>query len=301
MSSFSVSALVSSTLHAVGGGWLAIEAGSFFRPTLADAARDHWWVLVVAGLVFVLVRCWPRLAVCARIADTDTSVEIRVCDLFSQAGSVVLGSNTTFDTTTEDGTISPSSTQGQFTLRFCDSLENLDRQLEDSLTSVSAVSLDAEGKPYGKRASYPVGTVASAICNGRRAYFLAIARLNAHRVASASWDDVLDALPRLWESIRSRGGIEPVVVPVLGSGFSRIDGTREELIREIVKSFIAASRAGYFCEQLTIAIAPQDYRRGHLDLRGLGSFLEHECRYAGRRQPTTPHGAPAQPLESETS
>ena len=70
---------------------------------------------------------------------------------------------------------------------------------------------------------------------------MAIATLNAHRIAFATRNDLLDALPVLWENIRTRGGMEPISVPVLGSGFSRLNAKREELVREIVKSFVAAT------------------------------------------------------------
>ena len=80
-----------------------------------------------------------------------------------------------------------------------------------------------------------MGTVAPIEIDGKRAYFVAIASLNEHRVASVDRDSFLDALPQMWAEIRSRGGFEPLCCPVLGSGFSRLNSTREELIREIIK------------------------------------------------------------------
>ena len=192
--------------------------------------------------------CWSLACLASpfcqvRVSDTDALVEIRVCDIFSLGGALVVGSNTTFDTSIEDGTISDASVQGQFTRRFVDSVDELDRQIAVSLENTPSENR-TEDKPYGKDREYAIGTVASLSSLGKRAYMVAIASLNPYRVASTNREDVLDALPRLWEFVRSRGGLEPLCCPILGSGFSRVKAPREELIREIVKSFVAASREG---------------------------------------------------------
>ena len=283
-------------LNALGALWIVIESTSFFSQKFAAVARCYWWSFAVAGVVAGLWRAWPRLAVRAPVFGTDASIEIRVADLFSQEGAVVVGSSTTFDTSMDDGTISAKSVQGQYTKLYADSVEDLDRQITDSLIGIASTELHFRAKPYGKRLRFPVGTVASVKCNQKRAYFVAIATFNQHKVALAKTEDILDALPLLWEFVRNRGGLDPISIPVLGSGFSRVQAKREELIREIVRSFVAASRTGRFCERLTISVAAQDYQEGHIDLPGLGRFLEHECKYAGTLYSSTtmPTGTPAE-------
>lgn len=293
---FSLRVFLSAVLQAFGVLWIAVEPTSFFLPKFAAVARCYWWLFVVTGLVAGLWRAWPRLSVRAPVVGTDALVEIRICDVFSQQGAVVVGSSTTFDTTMDDGTISSKSVQGQYTQHYADSVEDLDRQLMDSLAGIPAENLGRQVKSYGKKMKYPVGTVASVTCNRKRAYFVAIATFNQHKVASSRTQDILDSLPRLWEFVRNRGGLHPISIPVLGSGFSRVQAKREELIREIVKSFVAASQIGRFCERLTISVAPRDYRDGHIDLPALGRFLEHECKYTGTLHSSTtiPTGTPAE-------
>ena len=275
----SAGVLFSSLLQSFGVLWLVVEAGDFFLPWFGSIARDWWWAFPIMGTTVGLWRAWPRLSVKSRVSDTDASVEISVCDVLSLGGALVVGSNTTFDTSIEDGTISDASVQGQFTRRFVDSVDELDRQIAGSLGN-TAFKNRTKDKPYGKHREYAIGTVASLSSSGKRAYMVAIASLNSYRVASTNREDVLDALPCLWEFVRNRGGLEPLCCPILGSGFSRVKTPREELIREIVKSFVAATRVGKFCEHLTIAISPEDFLRGHINLDALGRFLGHECTYA---------------------
>ena len=248
--------------------------------------RGDWrWVFPGAGAIVGLWRAWPRLSVKYKIAGTDAEIEIRVCDLFEQDGALVVSGNTTFDTAMDDGTISKSSTQGQYATRFCDNLTNLDRQIEDSLKKQDFKQRDPEEKPYGKRKEYEIGTVASVSCGGKSAYFVAVASLDKNRRASSTLNNILDALPRLWEFVQTRGNLERIAMPIMGSGLSRVQVERERLIREIVKSFIAAARTGRFCEYLTIAISSQDFSEKKISLPKLGRFLEHECTYVSDSRP----------------
>ena len=299
MRNLSARVFIASLLQCLGALWLVVESTNFFFPELGSSARNWRWAFLTVAAIFGLLKAWPRLSVKSRVSDTDALVEIRVCDVLSLSGALVVGSNRTFDTSIEDGTISEASVQGQFTRQFADSVDALDRQIDDSLKN-TPFEPRTKDKPYGKQQEYAIGTVASVTCSSKRAYLVAIASLNSHRVASTNLEDVLDALPLLWEFVRNRGGLEPLCCPILGSGFSRVKTSRQELIREIVKSFVAASRTGKFCEHLTIAILPEDFRRGHINLDALGRFLEHECTYHGFRTSVSaaPQGTPLNPLEA---
>ena len=282
---FSVLTVGSHLLHAFGILWVTLEISHYFFSQYTEIVKENWWGFFIAGGVLGFCRGWPRLAVRSVISDTDSAIEIRVGDLFKQQGAVVVAAPTSFDTTMEDGTIDIKSAQGQYTHLYCDSMENLDIQIITSLEGIEFEERDAADKPYGIQRRYPVGTVASVVFSNKQAYFVAIGTLNAHRTASATRNELLDALPALWENIRTRGSMGPISVPILGSGFSRLNATREELVREIVKSFVAATHAGQFCEQLRIMISPKDFREMNIDLNALGRFLEHECKYGSAPRP----------------
>lgn len=286
---FSFKIVGSHILQALGILWLTVEAVSYFHPEFIPFVRDKWWVFLIIGTLIGLYRGWPRLAVRSTITGTDAIIEIRVGDLFDQDGAFVVAAPTTFDTSIEDNTIDPRSVQGQYTTRFCDSLETLNNQIETALNGIDFIDLNELQKPYGPRRRYSVGTVAPVMFNSKRAYFVAIATLNRHRNASATRNDLLDALPQLWENIRTCGGMDPINIPILGAGFSRVNATREELIREIIKSFVPAAKEGRFCERLTIIVTPSDYREGGLSLDLLARFLEHECMYGTLRDSAEPN------------
>ena len=295
---FSWTKFLGATLSWLGAMWLLVEIGVFFWAPIADIVRPLWWVFLGMGAAFGLVRAWPRTAVSDRVRGTDVIVTIRVGDLFARPGNVIVGANTTFDTSIEDGTITHRSVQGQLlTRKLCNSVDHLDREIDRALQGEPFEERTAADKPYGKRRSYPIGTVARIQCNGgRHAYLVAIATLNTNRVAQGSRQDLLDALPRLWEHIRTRGSLEPLVSPVLASGSARVQAPREVLVREIVRSFVAANRAGKLCEELTIVLRSADFLKGQYDLKELGRFLAYECEYSSSSSDSPTAGPAGTPL-----
>ena len=292
---FSRRVLVSSTLEAMAILWLIIEAFSFFFDAFGSRVQPFWWVFLLFSVGFGVLRAWPRSVLSKAVAGTDSFIELRVTDMFEVQASYLIASNRTFDTSLEDGTISLKSTQGQFTQRFFPNrVDELNRQIADQLEEVDGEQLEATKKPYGMRVEYPIGTTVAVSSGAQRGYFFALSSLNEERVAGASMEDVLDALPAIWEFIRRKGKnqIGPLCCPVLGSGFSRINATREDLVREIVKSFVSACRLGRFCEKLVIAITPADLV--NIDFERLWRFLDHECSYPSVLTPTSPVGKPAE-------
>jgi len=281
----SLKQLLSLSLQIFGALWLFLKIFEYFfknHTWFSDInSIIEFWHFIAFGLLIALIRSWPRFIAKSRIYDTDVIVEVQVGDIFSIKGSPIIGSNTTFDTAMEDNTISKDSVQGQFTTKFCKTLPELDAQIEASLRNTAPVRIrNSQDKPYGKTIEYEFGTIAPIEIAGKKAYFVAIARLNEHKVASIDRNSFMDSLPRIWEDIRSRGGFEQLCCPILGSGFSRLNLRREELVREIIKSFIAATLEAKFCEKLTIAIHPNDFKNEHINFERIKNFIEHECNYA---------------------
>lgn len=280
---FSWARLPAALLQSFGALWLLVEMTDYFFPD------DGWTIYIrssgclffICGLVLGIVRAWPKRSVEARIEGTDVVVEVRIGSIFNRKGAFIVGSNTTFDTSLEDGTISGDSVQGQFTEEYFKNVSELDRKLDAALESVPRVATRAtEEKPYGKTIEYELGTVAPIEAGERKAYFVAIASLSAERVASSDSNAFQDALPKMWNGIRSRGGMEELVCPVLGARYSRLALTRKELVQAIIRSFIVATQEGKLTEKLSVVVLPQDLKRGHLSFDDLHRFLEYECVYA---------------------
>lgn len=273
---FSLVKAASALLSAFGVLWLCTEVVTFFSPNTAAEIRPLWWLFLILGAVSALWINRPIFEASCTLHGRDIQIRVRVGDFFSLPGAKVIGSNTTFDTSIGD-LIDEGSIQGQFTRRNYTSVAHLDSDLSAALagTPSSAVLIP---KP-GKSAEYPIGTIAKLRAKEGTAYLVALARMNQKGVAAGSFDDLKTALPALWEFITTAGTIEPLVIPVLGSGFSRIPEKREAIVREVVDSFIAACAVRKFTGSLTIAIRPADFYEHAVNLSELEAYIRHVCKY----------------------
>ena len=288
-------------LQAFGVLWLFIEATDYFfsAPDWTAFVRSGWWLFCICGLLLAMWRAWPKRSVEARIEDTDVIVEIRIGNVLTQGGAIIVGSNTTFDTSLEDGTISKTSVQGQITEKYFSNVTELDQKLEQELKRIPSTKRSRDEKNYGKIQEYSFGTVVPIQTKQRKVYFVAIAKLNSQKAASADSQIFLDTLPKIWMKIRSQAGMDSLICPILGSGYTRLTPplTRTQLIQEIIRSFVVVSREQKLTEKFSIIIHPKDFKQNDLNLEELHRFLEHECRYARLPLPSDnsqPTGTPLQ-------
>lgn len=271
---------VTALLSSFGALWLVVEVTSFYfeETAIPDWLRHKWWLFAIGGIIIALCRCRPRTSVEHKLNGRDVTVAIGVGDLFRFPGALIIGGNTTFDTQISPRMISEKSVQGAFTRKYYADELQLDNEISLGLPSASAETL--AGQRQGKYIRYPLGTVVRLNPKGRTAYLVAIADINEHGVAQSSFERLQVALAELWLFVGSRGLKEPLIMPVLGTGFSRLPQTREEVIREIVKSFVAACSERVFTDRLTIVVSPTDMAQHRVPLVELGAFLRHTCVYA---------------------
>jgi len=276
---------LATVLSAFGALWLGVEVITYFFPTavvcgnqmLPDAIRAQWPWFGLVGLAVAVYRRRPRLSVSHSLSGRDVIIELAVGDVFSFPGALIVGSNTTFDTRVSPELISERSVQGAFTKKYYASEERLDADLAAELAGVQGD--DLQERRVGKSKKYPMGTCVRLNPKGRTCYLLASAHMNAAGGASGSLEDLKVSLPSLWEFIGRRGSKGALVMPILGTGFSRLSLPREEVIREIIQSFVAACSEMTLADKLTIVIWPDDMVRFRISLADLDSFLRHVCRY----------------------
>lgn len=270
---------LSAVLSSFGALWLSVQITTFFfqQTPIPNIIRGYWLVFAILGLSIAVFLCRPQLTVACKLKERDVTIEIAIGDLFSTPGALIIGTNTTFDTLISRNLISEKSIQGLFTRQYYGDAMQMDAEIARGLESIEYKTL--EGKRNGKSNKYPMGTVVRLSPKERTAYLVAIADLNEHGVASSSFDSLKESLAKLWVFIGNRGLKEQLAMPVLGTGFSRLPQPREEIVREIIKSFVAACSEISFCDKLTIVLSPYDVAEHQIMIQDLGSYLNHICRY----------------------
>ena len=267
--------------------WPPVAITAFFFPSLLPILQGRLFVAAffMGALAVALYLSRPKLRVSGRLNDRDVKIEVVADDIFRLPGALVVGTNTTFET--DSTVIDQKSIQGQFTKQYYSDIRKLDLDIDAALRGTEPEDTVVNTDPARKRAKYVMGQVALVTPKDRHAYLVAIADLNAHGNAVGTFDGVEKALTSLWDFVSERGPKEDVIVPVLGTGFSRVTAKRDEVVRTIIDSFMAACHGKVFCEKLTVVVWPADLAKQDLDLEEVGRYLEHVCRYT-RYSPANP-------------
>jgi hypothetical protein len=228
-----------------------------------------------ACITWGLARAWPRRHIQRVFRHPDITVTILTGDLFAEQAHLVVGFTDTFDTSVAgDWVISQSSIQGQFVMRrYGGDHRRLDRELSSALAGCSPVRVESrQDKPKGKLTRYPIGTVAVLGDNRQLVFGVAYSRMGNDLVARSSVDDIWLSLSRLWDAVFQHAHREPVAIALVGSGLARIDFLdRESMLKVILLSFVARSRASAVSRELRVVIRPADVEK--LNMLEVAAFL----------------------------
>ncbi|MEU6771093.1 macro domain-containing protein [Streptomyces sp. NPDC046759] len=230
---------------------------------------------VALCLTWGLARARPQAAVRQEFTRPHMTVVVEEGDLFDQPGHLVVGFTDTFDTRVDDGVvINDDSVQGQLLARrYAGDATLLDAELAASLDGCAPVTREsAQDKPRGKRARYPVGTVAVLGARPQLVFAVAYSRMGNDCVASSGVRELWLGLDRLWEAVHRHGQLERVTMPLTGAGLARLhDLDEDSLLRLILLSFVAHSWERMVCRELHVVVRPGELRR--IDLPETGAFL----------------------------
>lgn len=242
-------------LEIFGGCWLILEPLALWRPDDLRWGLTGYIGLFGAALVLAIIASWPRTTVARRLAVSDTKITIRIGDVLSQHGNMVVGVTDVFDTEIGD-VIAAASVQGQFQARHFPNREELE----------SIITAGLAGQPYetdgtklrGKKDRYPIGTVVVARRAEDRFFLLAYSRMSSDLQAQSDICKLTNALEACWAAIRVSGQHNAVHMPVIGSKYARTGLPRSLLIQFIVLSFLDEERKTSLTDHLNIYVAPQD-------------------------------------------
>jgi hypothetical protein len=241
---------------------------------LADRIREIRALLRAKYADEILRREFPGLGV---------TVTVRLGDLLAQKdANLVMGFGDTFDTITDDVIIARRSMVGQLVEHgYGGDRKALDRDLRAALRRVIPLSTESKSdKPRGNLRRYPVGTVAAVPFNGHLVFAVVHCRQDADYVTRSSPAELRIALEQAWSAVRRLGLLKPAATYVLGSGLSRVSGvTSEQLMIEIIDTFLAACADGRCATELRIMLTPASLGRIRVsDVARYVEALDHDGR-----------------------
>lgn len=268
---------------AVAGVLLTIAEGAdeiFEYHKLFELYKEFFFPILIVAFIGSIIKNWDRLEFKVQVADSpDVTVVLKVGDALNNKGAVIIPTNTTFDTEMKDDFISEGSLQGQYQLKyFKGRIKDLDKLINEGLEDKAFVTLKDGRKNKTKR--YTIGTVCRVSGAKKRAYFLADSDINKNGIPNdVEAKDITEALFGLWESLNSVGNMETYSIPLLGTGKARVkDASRDDIIKQILVTFLAASKDHKLMEKLIICVHQSDYEKIHWD--ELCEYIKYQCQFA---------------------
>ena len=254
--------------------WVTIKATEYFFSDFiwVQKNQDYWYVFLFIGVIFGIIRALPKTKISKSIDGTDVNIEVKIKDIFASNKSIIVGCNTTFKTSVKKNIIDLKSIQGQYLKKYFENENELNKQVKKELSKLPA---NSKIKPNANE--YEMGTTI-VVGKERRAYLVAIASLNKHNNAETNSDSFFRMLPKMWSEIRSKGNMEAFDCPILGSNFARLNIKRQELLIELIRSFIVATREGKLTESITFYILPNDFKKSRINMEEIRNLLDYECK-----------------------
>ena len=165
----------------------------------------------------------------------------------------------------------------------------MDCLIEKELENIDYTIL--EDRKNSKTKRYEIGTTVEINHEGKRFYFLADSDVNEKgKTINPSTVNITDALSRLWLHIARYGHVEPIAIPIIGTGRMGIVDSREEILKYIIFSFVANNMSEKIATELIIYIRKEDIKKYNIDINEIIEYLKFTCKYQYERLDNTNDG-----------
>lgn len=249
---------------------------SFFK---IDIPQIIIIISLIVGTIVILLINKPKKEYVFNIKDRDIKIILKIGDILKEKFAIVVPTNTTFDTKMDNDFISIKSVQGQVQDKyFKNNISTLDCLMEKELENIPFIELTDRKDTKNKK--YEIGTTVEINQNGKRFYFLADSDINIKgQTINPSTMNITDALSRLWQHIGEFGHVEPIAIPIIGTGRMGIVSSREEIFKNIIFSFVANNTTKKIATELIVYIRKEDIKKYNIDVNELIEYMKYTCKY----------------------
>lgn len=258
-----------------GAFWLFLEPASFFLPEKLKFGLSGYLSLALISLTFAIIQNFPKISVSCKLSSPDTTIEIKVDDIFQEKGHLVIGFNDVFDTELGE-IIRASSVQGQFLKReYKGNQDKLNSDIGIALQEhIDRRKLDPD-KKRGKAWRYPIGTTITLGTYEKRYFLTAYGYMRNDLTVKSNPDYISISLDKLWQEVRRKCHGTDVAIPIIGSDLARSGLSRMQLSKLIITSFVLESKREFITSKLTLMIYPKDL--DSVDFYELQEFIKSIC------------------------
>lgn len=259
--------------------WTIKEVIEYILPKNNLPIKNFFILMLLVCIIVIVIKNRPKKEYTFLIKNKDIKLKLVVGDLLKQKASLIVPTNSTFDTKMENDFISLNSVQGQIQNKyFKNNLKTLDILLEEGLKNREFKELT--DRKNSKTKQYDIGTTVEINQQGKRFYLVADSNINAKgQTIAPSLSNITDALSRLWQYISEYGHVETIAIPIMGTGRMGIINSREEIIKQIIFSFVVNNNTKKIANELIICIRKEDIKKFNIDIQEIVEYLKFMCKF----------------------
>lgn len=272
--------IVRDSMSALGFLTVVITIVEFF-PSLIDIStflknKSFLIVFTLFSLMYGIIKNRPRNNFVFNIKNRDIELELHIGKLEKINSAYIVPVNSEFDMNL-NGSVQVSQSVKSMVIRkyFAGDHSTLKQRIAKELKS----KIYSTQKENGK---YKLGTTVRIQTDDKKKTFYFVVnsnKLNDSRV-EAQENGLSLTLSGLWSYISTHGAKECISIPLLGTGNGRLKIPREEVYKEIVRSFIPSCAGKSYCERMTIVIRDEDITKCKINIEELIDFTKLHTEYA---------------------
>lgn len=187
----------------------------------------------------------------------DTRIVVKFGDIFLEEGWKAIAVNDFFDSIVDDFIISSKSLHGILLQRYwAGNTDDWNRQTEGQLTEDTC---STEARNCGKPNRYAIGTTVVAKKDGSKFLCVALSRTDiSNQETKATSSDLHHAVRGLLRKARSVCGGEPLSIPLMGSGLSRVGMKGNILVNLMLTSIFEETRSNKVTNEIRIVLPKEN-------------------------------------------
>lgn len=194
----------------------------------------------------------------------DTKIRVKFGDLFAERGWKAAAVNDFFDSKVDEDLVSSTSLHGIVLNKFWAS--DRDDWIKQISSKLKNTSSKKENRPKGNKSRYQIGTTARAVTVDEKFLFVALGKTDlSNNETSANAEMLICAVRGMVAEARAACSMQPLVIPLMGSGLARIDTKPSVILDLIITGILEESRYGRVTGEVAIVL-PERFK-GTINLK----------------------------------
>ena len=234
--------------------------------TIKDINENlKWWqcgLILIVFFTIVAIFSWIYLTLSRHMEYTSTingrPIKIKKGNIFEEKGMKVIPFNERFDTKVDDIIISHDSLNGQMIDRYVDNIDDLNQIIEsENIRNSKLKPIKKNGKNV-----FPLGR----IIPYKEFLLLSFSHFNDENIAYIGTGEYEHLLINMWNEIRRTYAGKPIVMPLIGSGITTINGEQIKNYTELLRCILCTLRSSKFQAKQGITITVTEEILNNIDM-----------------------------------